>query len=297
MPRVSVIIPTCNREQLVVEAAASALAQTFTDLEVVVCDDGSTDGTGPRVRALGARVRYVRIDHTGRLGAVRNRAIAASRGELLAFLDDDDLFDPEHVAKQVARIDREPALDAVYVDRAVLMPDGSTLGPVPSADPDAEGCVLDRVLAGHHPHPCTLMIRRAALERAGGWDESMETGEDLELWTKLGRWARVARVPESLTLVRRQPGSLSERDPNVTFGNTIAVLERELRAPDLTRRQRLLCRRTLAVMRAGWADALAARRDWSGARAAALRAVATLPSSRSAWRALARVWLGISARA
>jgi glycosyltransferase involved in cell wall biosynthesis len=294
-PRVSVVIGTHNRSRLVEQAIRSVLAQTFADLEVVVCDDGSNDDTGARVRGFGAPVRYLRLEHSGRLGVPRNRGVEAARGDLLAFLDDDDLWEPEKLARQVARLDGDPSLDAVYTDRRLLFDDGTISAPAPSPEPDAEGRLLDRALCGDFPHPCTLLIRRVALDRAGGFDETLETGEDVALWLRVGRVARVARIAEPLALIRRRTGSLSDHRPAVTFGNALALLERELSAGDLGPRRRLRCRRTIAFLNAQLARALLERGERAEAIRAALRGVAWFPASRNAWRALVAGLLGRTA--
>ena len=120
-PRISVIIPTFNRLPLLQDAAASVLEQTYRNFELIIADDGSTDGTGRYCRELEARtgmqagennphpspapsppVRYLHLEHTGMPGAVRNRGAEAARGEYLAFLDSDDLWSPKKLEKQVA---------------------------------------------------------------------------------------------------------------------------------------------------------------------------------------------------
>lgn len=101
MPRVSVIIPTYNRREYVQEAIDSALAQTFTDYEIIVIDDGSTDGTSEALQArYGNRIHYEWQENQGE-SVARNRGIELARGEYIAFLDSDDLWHPEKLAKQI----------------------------------------------------------------------------------------------------------------------------------------------------------------------------------------------------
>src|SRR5215212_11526906 len=100
-PLVSVVIPTYNRRRLVVEAVESALAQTYRPLEILVVDDGSTDGTEAELHRFGSAVRYLKQPNQG-AAAARNRGIRAATGELVAFLDSDDLWAPAKIEKQVA---------------------------------------------------------------------------------------------------------------------------------------------------------------------------------------------------
>ncbi|HUE97232.1 MAG TPA: glycosyltransferase family A protein, partial [Longimicrobiaceae bacterium] len=129
-PRVSVLIPTYDRRSWLAGAVESVLGQTFRDLEVIVCDDGSTDDPSDLLSGYGARVRHLRFEHTGSPGGTRNRGLEVARGELIAFLDDDDLWDPEKLALQVAVMDANPAAGLVYTDARLLLPDGSESDPV-----------------------------------------------------------------------------------------------------------------------------------------------------------------------
>jgi glycosyltransferase involved in cell wall biosynthesis len=101
-PDVSVIIPTYNRQSMVLEAIDSALAQSFQDFELIVIDDGSTDGTDQRVSQLtDDRIRFERIEHCGAAGA-RNRGVEVARAPMIAFLDSDDLWAPAKLERQLA---------------------------------------------------------------------------------------------------------------------------------------------------------------------------------------------------
>ncbi len=99
-PLVSVVIPTYNRAQMVSEAVRSVLEQTFGDLEVIVVDDGSTDGTREALKPHADKIRYLRQENSG-VSAARNRGIAEARGSLIAFLDSDDLWLPAKLKNQV----------------------------------------------------------------------------------------------------------------------------------------------------------------------------------------------------
>ncbi len=111
--KVSVIIPTYNREELLCETINSVLAQTFTDFEIIVIDDGSTDNTEQRVSQFGDRIRYLKQENRG-VNAARNRAMSLSKGEYIALLDDDDLWKPNKLALQVDILDRFQDLAYVY---------------------------------------------------------------------------------------------------------------------------------------------------------------------------------------
>ena len=114
--KVSVVIPTYNRARVVGEAIDSALAQTHERLEVIVVDDGSTDDTAERVgRRRDPRLRYVRREHAG-VSSARNAGIAAATGDLVSFLDSDDLWKPEKIETEVAALARHPEAGGVFSD-------------------------------------------------------------------------------------------------------------------------------------------------------------------------------------
>jgi len=285
-PRVTVVISTFNRAALVVEAIESVLRQSYRDLEVVVSDDGSTDDTSARVQAFGAPVRYLGLTHGGRPGRTRNHGVEVARGELIAFLDDDDLWQSEMLACELALMDRE-GLDLVYAGRRILFSDGSPANAVISPAPASPDSLLDVVLQGHFPSLCTLLVRKELLQQINGFDETLTTGEDLDLYLRLAPIARAGRVPSPLVLVRRQTGSLSERSGPLAFRNAILVLERWLATRDRLPAQRRMCRATLARLQSRLAADLAGRGDFAGAVRAALRATRWAPAGRAAWGALA----------
>jgi glycosyltransferase involved in cell wall biosynthesis len=286
-PRVTVVIPTYNRAPLLVEAIESVLRQTYRDLEVVVCDDGSGDGTAARVEVLGARVRYVALPHSGRPGAPRNRGIEVARGELIAFLDDDDLWEPDKLARQVELMDRD-GLNLVYTDRLLRFDDGSTSELVVSPAPASPDRLLDLVLAGHFPSVCSMLVQRTLLQEIDAFDETLVTGEDLDLWLRIAPIARAAKVPEPLLVVRRRPGSLSDLSGSATYRNAIRVLERALATHDLLPAQRQSCRATLGRLN----SKLAAMSSGREAMRAALHAVRYSPANRASWASLTKSFRG-----
>ena len=123
MPRVSVVVTTYNQRAYIAAAIESALGQTFSDREVVVVDDGSTDGTDAIVVSFGDRVRLIRQENQGIAGA-RNTGVLNARGELVAFLDGDDLWEPDKLAFQVETAERYPQAGLVAVDGVLFDDDG-----------------------------------------------------------------------------------------------------------------------------------------------------------------------------
>lgn len=121
--KVSVIIPTYNRAELVQEAIESVLRQSFEDYEIIVIDDGSTDGTGEALKGFASRIRYIGQDNRG-LGAARNRALELAQGEYIALLDSDDLWPPHKLALEVSILDQYPEVAFVFGDFFIQTMDG-----------------------------------------------------------------------------------------------------------------------------------------------------------------------------
>jgi GT2 family glycosyltransferase len=207
-PRVSVIIPTYNRASLVGAAIASVLDQGYPNLELLVIDDGSTDDTAEVVRTFGTQVCYVHQANAGAASA-RNRGIELASGELVAFLDSDDLFLPGKLQEQVQCFQQQPSLVLVYCWFSILDEHSRhRLG----RRCRLSGLVARDLLAQSMKGPLatpTIMVRRSALLEAGRFDESMALSEDTDLWCRLARLGPIGLVPEVLVQVRRHSGNLS----------------------------------------------------------------------------------------
>jgi hypothetical protein len=219
-PLISVIVPTYRRATLLVETLDSVFAQTFADFEVIVVEDGSHEAKSVTARYDG-RLRYLWQENQG-LSATRNTGAAAARGEWLAFVDDDDLWAPRKLERQVARIRERPDAALIHTDHLLLVDGtlraGLRLLPrerVPS------GNVLGPLFLGNFVVVSSVMLRRDAFERAGGFVKG-EIPEDYDLWLRVARFGRFEFVNEPLTIYRDHP-SMSN-GPWLARG-TVRVLE------------------------------------------------------------------------
>lgn len=201
---VSVVIPVYNAADVVRETIASVLAQTWTDYEIVVVDDGSTDGSAAAIREFGDKVRLIRQDNGG-VAKARNRGIAESRGGYLALLDHDDLWHPTKLAKQVELLDRRPEVGMVITDVAHIDREGRPMGIVGAGYNPSE-TFARLFVRGYVPTPSAAMIRRSVLSAVGGFDETFRSAglDDHELWTRVAAHCDIANIPEPLTYHRNR---------------------------------------------------------------------------------------------
>jgi len=185
---VSVIIPTRDRADVLGRAVRSVLDQTWPDLEVIVVDDGSSDGTGTVVTGFAdERIRLVRREgHIG-AGAARNEGIRRARGDWIAFLDSDDEWVPTKLARQMARLKADRTGATVVYCQAEL-DDALTRRRFVVRLLPHEGDTFDYLLAGWSPPTTSIfMVARAALLASGGFDLTFPCGEDYDLWLRLAR--------------------------------------------------------------------------------------------------------------
>lgn len=191
---VSVVIPVHNGARYLGEAIASALGQTAPPLEVIVVDDGSTDGSAEVAHSFGSRVRVVAQPQSG-AAAARNRGVSLARGDYLAFLDADDLWPAERLACQLAAFAAAPTLAAVFgaVEQFIS----------PELPPE----VAARLVCPSEPAPAavagTMLVARAAFQRVGAFDTRFHAGESLD-WQARAEEAGLAMVMLPAVALRRR---------------------------------------------------------------------------------------------
>jgi glycosyltransferase involved in cell wall biosynthesis len=191
-PSVTAIVQVFNGERFVADAIRSIQQQTVPPQEIIVVNDGSSDATDRVVRGFGDQVRYLGQDNQGP-AAARNAGIAMATGELICFLDADDLWHPEKQQRELARLAERPELDIVFCGmRNVAFDEHSGFDP------------------GRWPiipiSPCTMLARRAVFERIGVFDPKLRRGEDTEWYVRMMmRQVKYEVLPEIL-LERRIHG-------------------------------------------------------------------------------------------
>jgi glycosyltransferase involved in cell wall biosynthesis len=219
MPKVSVIVPTHNRALALCRAVDSILNQTFRDLEVLIIDDASTDHTADFVADCGDnRVRYFRHDQNRGEGASRNTGLLVARGEYIAFLDDDDVWLADKLAKQVALLDGCAAqVGGIYTGYfRVELESGKKIATVL---PQERGDVLRALCGGNCiGGPSVVLLRRSCFDRAGRFDEDVVFGLDYDMWIRIAHHYRFEFIREPLVLYSVHNNRLSANNETMLRG-------------------------------------------------------------------------------
>jgi glycosyltransferase involved in cell wall biosynthesis len=226
MPRVTVVIPTFDRSQTILDSVNSVLRQSFTDFELIVVDDCSTDDTLSVLDRIEDRRLRV-VTHTANRGAggARNTGIDNAKGALVAFQDSDDEWLPSKLEKQVLALDAKgDDWIAVYCGLLVvrdLRQDGDDRFrpryiPDPRISP-VSGHISSSLLRGSFVSTQTLIVRRAALDRVGRFDETLSALEDWDFALRLARTGKIALVDEPLVFQRFSHNSISRSEENRVY--------------------------------------------------------------------------------
>jgi len=251
LPVVSVIIPTFNRWPFVGAAVESVLAQSYADFEIIVVDDGSTDGTVAEFSKFGSHLRLLCQPNRG-VAAARNYGVSEARGRYLAFLDSDDLWLPRKLEIQTAFMGRNPDIQ-ICQSEEIWIRNGVRVNPKikhrkPSGDIFAASLELCLV------SPSAVLMTRDLFTRVGGFDESFPVCEDYDLWLRIAAKHAVALIAEPLVVKR---GGHADQLSRSTWGldrYRVMALQKLLRA-DLvgTNRHTVLAvlRRKVMVLASG----------------------------------------------
>jgi len=233
-PLVSVILPVYNRAWCIGQAVDSVLAQTYGNRELIVVDDGSTDGTDRLLHQYGGQISVIRQPNRG-VSAARNRGVRATCGDLIAFLDSDDLWLPEKLARQTAFFQDHPETRICQTEE-IWIRNGIRVNPrVRHQKPS--GDIFARSLALCLVSPSAVMLERGLFQETGGFDESLPAAEDYDMWLRIGARLPVFLIEEPLVVKRGgHPDQLS-KTPGIDRYR-IRALEKLLEGEKLTPEQR-----------------------------------------------------------
>ncbi len=227
IPKVSVIIPTYNRAKFIGRALDSVLGQTFTDYEVIVVDDGSTDGTREVLEAAyDGKIKYI-YQKNGGVSAARNRGISEARGTYVAFLDSDDFWVPEKLAEQVEILDNHPRVGIVYARMPILNDRAQIIGWKPAG---VSGRNFKELLEVWGDLPTsTVMTRMECFHRAGVFDTDLPTMEDIDMWIRISRFYDIYEIEKTVLAYYSRHERQTTMDRIKTYRGLLSVYEKVLR--------------------------------------------------------------------
>jgi len=262
-PLVSVIVPAFNCADYIADSVTSALDQDYPNKEIIVVDDGSTDGTLDALSAFEGRITVIQQQNSGSAVA-RNTGIKAAKGEFIAFLDSDDIWFPGKLAIQTEYMASHPEIGLVYhrwlvweLDHAGVFPPLS-IPEIPAdrlaVDSDYSGWIYRQLFNESIIHTTSAMLRRELIERAGMFDTELRKGQDYEYWFRISRHTQVSKLKAVLSAYRINPQSVTNQPSTVNYAALVikkALLLQEQAGPDTTRVPRSVVRKRLAII---WFD-------------------------------------------
>jgi len=273
-PLVSAVVVTYNKADVLGDSIRSILKQTYRPIEILVVDDGSTDGTADVVRSFGGQVRYIPKENGG-TGSARNLGIQESRGEYVAFLDGDDLWLPRKIEAQMAAFEREPDLAAVQcgaytVDNQLKILETRACHP-------RQDTLWDFLMFRNLPaFASCVVIPKKILDRIGGFGMDLVILSDWDMVCRLARAGTLRSVPELLVLYRQYPSNQS-RNVEIHIDSGERSLKRFFAAeeldPALKAREGQVWARFYAMIAGGYSR----NRDWKKAFLWTWKALRTSP--------------------
>ncbi len=235
MPQVSVVMPVYNGEKYLAEAIESILAQTFTDFELIIVDDGSTDSSAEIVRSYESRdgrIRFLQLERNMGACIARNRGSAAARGDYIAFMDCDDVSLPTRLEKQARFLHENTEIGVVGICSKVTNHDLTTVRFTKNVPRQHALIVLNIFMGAVSLLGGCIMIRHRPLRAVGGWNEGLRYGEESDLFVRLLLQTRIrfANLSEVLYIQRIHDSNKSSHSVRVADGENSVYLRRSLNA-------------------------------------------------------------------
>ena len=204
MPKVSVIIPTYNREEYICETIQSVLDQTYKDFEIIVVDDGSTDNTKKKLEIFGSKIKLTEQKNSER-AISRNNGIKNSGGKYIAFLDSDDIWIKDKLEKQVEVLDNKKDFILVYGQSHRINKKSQTIKTAKRQLEGYSGNVFEELLMRNFITSPTPMIRREYFEMTTGFNTKYIPYEDWEFWLRFSLFGKFYFIPDLLAYYRIHP--------------------------------------------------------------------------------------------
>jgi len=198
-PLVSIVTPSLNQGRFIEDTLRSVLSQDYPRIEYLVVDGGSTDGTIAILGRYDAKLRWISEPDDGQ-GAAINKGLRLTSGEIVGWLNSDDVYEPQAVSAAVAHLRQHPETALVYGDATLIDVESNDIGPCSHVEP----VNLDRLVhEGDYIVQPAAFFRRSAFAEVGGLDESLHWALDYDLWLKIARRFPIAYIPRKLARARQ----------------------------------------------------------------------------------------------
>ena len=243
IPLVSVVIPVYNGSRYLREAIDSVLAQTYERVEVIAVDDGSTDDSPAILESYGDRIRVIRQQNQG-VGAARNAGVVAAHGEFVGFLDQDDIWRPHKLIRQIEEIEKNPDIGLVHSEVEHFDEiQGRTIERFNEDRSDLlVGDCYEQLLLGNGIFNCSVLVRRNVIEEAGMFDTNIcgNTVQDYDLWLRCARLTKFAYCSEELAVYRLHANQ-GMWNVKASLSQQLRMLERHIGPPERVKSFPLRC--------------------------------------------------------
>ena len=248
---VSVIVPTFNRADILERCISGVLQQTVSEIKLIVVDDGSTDHTKDIIASINdQRLVYVALERNQGAAHARNVGLSLVDSDFVAFLDSDDVWLPTWVEKQLdafSRLDRNYAAVACGVSR--VFNDHQAVTSIPTLSGDIFQDIIEKGHTGIVNNPSSVLIRTSVVKEVGGWDESLPSAQDTDLWLRIFEHYRLGVNPEVLVRVYMNRSDRIGRDYKRLVQGQILLLKKHWSIFSWKRRLHLLRAISLAALR------------------------------------------------
>ncbi|QBM17203.1 hypothetical protein MARI_13090 [Marinobacter sp. JH2] len=227
---ISVITPAYNRATFISEAIESVIAQTYGNIEYIVVDDGSTDGTFEILQKYETAGKLRLLTHLNRenrgQAAALNVGLEAATGDYIVILDSDDLLHPQKIQKQVEFLENNPEIGMVYGQAMAIAEDGRELYPIPPDTHVEQGDPNRLLLDCYMALPGGAMVRKSVFDRVGFFEESFRAGQDHDMVVRLAEAEPFAYLKGTVFYYRKHEGSISNRGLETRWRAGFEILRR-----------------------------------------------------------------------
>jgi glycosyltransferase involved in cell wall biosynthesis len=224
VPLISINLPCFNSEKYLKETIQSVLDQTFTDFEIIIVNDGSTDGTGNIVKEFtDSRIRYYNQNNIG-LGKTRNVQLDLSTGKYIAFIDHDDLWSPHKLEKQIKLFNDSPDLGLVYSDCAIIDGNGNIVGKWTKQNKLYRGMIFEKLLVSGFIPLSTVMIKNSIVKEIGEF-KPLHNAEEYDLFLRCAYKYPFDYIGETLAQYRIHETNYGRNNPDVALNEILEIYQ------------------------------------------------------------------------